>query len=56
MSKNNLRTMETIMDEKARDIAKAEQQPLDPEGEALAEYKRMTFDMPINVAKVDPLR
>lgn len=51
-----LNTMGIIQAEKDRDIAAAEQQPLDAEGIALAEHKRSSFDMPINVAKVDPLR
>ena len=56
MDNQNLHTMETIMNEKARDIAAHAQPALDPEGVALAEYKRESFDMPINVAKTDPLR
>lgn len=36
--------------------ADAGQLPLDAEGAALAEGKRETFDLPINVAKTDPLR
>lgn len=52
----NLGTMAVIQAEKEKDIAAAELQPLDPEGIALAQGKRATFDLPINVAKVDPLR
>lgn len=52
----NLETMKTIQDAKALEITHQEQQPLDAEGAMMAEQKRETFDMPINVAKVDPLR
>ena len=48
--------MAVIQAEKDREIEAAEQLPLDEEGIALAEAKRQSFDMPINVAKVDPLR
>ena len=50
---SRLDIMANIMAEKERE---AELLPLDDEGIALAEGKRSTFDMPINVAKVDPLR
>lgn len=50
----NLKTMETIMKEKDRDIARAQQQPLDAEGQKLAETKRFTFD--IIETPIDPLR
>ena len=52
----DIETMAAIQAEKEKEIAEGEQQQLDAEGEAMAENKRMTFDMPINVAKVDPLR
>lgn len=54
--KRSIGTMAAIQAEKAREISMTQQQPLDAEGKRLAEEKRMTFDMPINVAKVDPLR
>ena len=56
MASKDLRAMETIMEQKSRDIARDGQPALTPETIALAEFKRETFDMPINVAKVDPLR
>ena len=52
----NLETMAAIQTEKAKEIAEQEQHPLDPEGQALAEDKRKTFDLPTNAVKVDPLR
>ena len=42
--------------QKEKEINAQELIPLNAEGIALAEGKRSTFDMPINVAKVDPLR
>lgn len=48
--------MKGIQDAKAREIAQAQRHPLDAEGQAMARQKRDSFDMPINVAKVDPLR
>lgn len=50
----NIDTMATIQEEKAKDIGHQETQPLDPEGVALAEHKRFTFD--IIDTPVDPLR
>ncbi len=52
----NIETMRNIQEMKAREIAEATALPLDAEGQALARQKRDSFDMPINVAKVDPLR
>lgn len=52
----NLDIMAAIQAEKLKEIAAQTQQPLDPEGKALAEDKRKTFDLPTNAVKVDPLR
>ena len=52
----NLETMAAIQAEKTKEIEAGTQQPLDPEGKALAEEKRKTFDLPTNAVKVDPLR
>lgn len=52
----NLDTMAAIQAEKLKEIMSETQQPLDPEGRALAEDKRKTFDLPTNAVKVDPLR
>lgn len=52
----NLDTMAAIQAEKLKEIAAQEAPPLDPEGKALAEEKRKTFDLPTNAVKVDPLR
>lgn len=49
-----LEVMEQIMKEKEREIAREEQQPLDNEGETLAEHKRFSFD--IVDTPIDPLR
>lgn len=49
-----LNVMDEIQREKAREIEQSELQPLDPEGETLAEHKRFTFDI-IDVPS-DPLR
>jgi len=49
-----LNTMAAIQTEKQRETGA--QLPLDPEGRALAEDKRKTFDLPTNAVKVDPLR
>lgn len=51
-----LEEMDCIQEQKDKDINAQELIPLNGEGKALAEGKRQTFDMPINVAKVDPLR
>lgn len=48
--------MKQIQEEKSKTLAEEEPHPLDPEGIEMTEHKRSTFDMPINVAKVDPLR
>lgn len=52
----NLETMAAIQAEKLREISAQDQLPLNPEGRALAEDKRKTFDLPTNAVKVDPLR
>ena len=52
----NLDTMAAIQAEKRKEIEAGTPQPLDPEGEAMAEIKRKTFDLPTNAVKVDPLR
>ena len=52
--KNDLRTMEKIQGQKEKDILKRETQPLDPEGRAMAEHKRFTFD--VIAVPTDPLR
>ena len=52
----SLETMAEIMAEKAKEMAGGQLPPLDPEGKALAEQKRKTFDLPTNAVKVDPLR
>lgn len=51
---SDLKEMETIQNQKAKDIVKEELHPLNPEGGALAEHKRFTFD--IIDTPVDPLR
>lgn len=56
MSDERLETMAVIQAEKEKEIAAQEQQPLNPEGVAMAEDKRDSFDLPINVVKTDPLR
>ena len=50
----DLDIMDTIQQEKAREIQEQELQPLDAEGRKLAEYKRFTFDV-IDIPS-DPLR
>lgn len=50
-----LDNMKQIMVEKDREMVRS-QLPLDPEGRAVAEHKRKTFDLPTNAVKVDPLR
>ena len=50
----DIETMAEIQDEKEKEIAAEELQPLDAEGVALAEHKRFTFDV-INIP-ADPLR
>lgn len=52
----NLDTMATIQNEKVKEVTAQAAPPLDPEGKALAEEKRKTFDLPANAVKVDPLR
>ena len=50
----DINTIAAIQDQKAKDLAGKAPHPLDPEGEALAEHKRFTFD--IVATPVDPLR
>lgn len=52
----DLDVMAAIQAEKTAELAAETQPPLDPEGVALAEDKRKTFDLPTNAVKVDPLR
>ncbi len=56
MNEIKLEIMAVIQAEKEREITDGELQPLDPEGIAMARDKRATFDLPVNVAKTDPLR
>ena len=49
-----LKEMEQLMDEKQRDDDVRGLQPLDPEGVAMAEHKRYTFD--VIDTPIDPLR
>lgn len=50
----DLKVIEDIQREKERDIDRAGQPPLDPEGRRLAEEKRFTFD--VIAVPTDPLR
>ena len=50
----DINVMDEIQRQKARDMANKDLQPLNPEGEAIAEHKRFTFD--IISTPVDPLR
>ena len=56
MSDNHLMVMAAIQEEKIKEISEGGLPPLNPEGIAMAEDKRSTFDLPINVAQLDPLR
>ena len=49
-----LEIMSTIQEEKAKEIAADQLQPLDEEGRALSENKRFTFDI-VDIPS-DPLR
>ena len=49
-----LREMANIINAKEREAAEHELQPLDPEGQTMAERKRLTFDT--LTVDVDPLR
>lgn len=49
-----LKEMQQIMDEKKQDDETRGIQPLNPEGVAMAEHKRFTFD--VIDTPVDPLR
>lgn len=50
----DLETMTRIQAEKRREAAAGSAVPLDEEGQALAEHKRLTFDIPAQ--DLDPLR
>lgn len=50
----DLDVMKNIQNEKEKDINGSDLQPLNPEGVALAEHKRFTFD--VVDTPVDPLR
>lgn len=52
--KRDLETMTRIMLQKEKDIARTEQQSLNPEGREMAKYKRFTFD--VITTPTDPLR
>lgn len=52
----DLRTMTDIQEEKKQELAGAQPHPLDPEGSAMADTKRFSFDIPVNAVTVDPLR
>ena len=54
MENRSLSVMAAIQDEKAKDIEKDGQLPLDPEGAAVAEHCRFSFD--IIDTPVDPKR
>lgn len=54
MTTRERNVMDEIQREKIKEIEKKDLQPLDPEGQALAEHKRFTFDI-VNTP-VDPLR
>ena len=49
-----IETMVKIQEQKEKDIAAHELQPLDPEGREMSEHKRFTFDV-VDVP-TDPLR
>ena len=49
-----LEIMAAIQAEKAKEINAAQAKPLDAEGAAMAEHKRITFD--VTVVNTDPLR
>lgn len=50
----DIQVIEAIQTKKAKELEKEKPHPLDPEGKALAEHKRFTFD--IIATPVDPLR
>ena len=52
--KRDLESMTRIMLQKEKDIARTEQQSLNPEGREMAKYKRFTFD--VITTPTDPLR
>lgn len=52
----DLRTMTEIQEEKKMELARTQPHALDPEGEAMADTKRFSFDIPVNAVTVDPLR
>lgn len=54
MMNRDINVMNAIQTEKAKELKKKELQPLNPEGIALAQHKRFTFDI-VDIP-VDPLR
>lgn len=50
----DLDIMATIMEEREKELKTEELQPLNPEGETMAEHKRFTFD--VITVPTDPLR
>lgn len=56
MMTDRLTVIDQIQSEKARMIQRDGQPALNPEIIHLAKHKRDSFDVPINVSKVDPLR
>ena len=54
MDERDLEIMNQIQRQKEKDLEDRELQPLDPEGERLAEEKRFTFDL-VDIP-TDPLR
>lgn len=54
MTARDIRVIESIQTTRAKELERERPLPLGPEGRALAEHKRFTFD--IIATPVDPLR
>lgn len=52
----DIEIMEQIQKQKAMELSKTTPHELDDEGDAMADTKRFSFDIPVNAVTIDPLR
>lgn len=52
----DIEVMKAIQEQKADELSKTTPHELDDEGDAMADTKRFSFDIPVNVVTIDPLR
>lgn len=52
----DIEVMKAIQEQKAVELSAATPHELDDEGDAMADTKRFSFDIPVNAVTIDPLR